>query len=220
MCIASHLVTDYITNYGTALFYPLSSRTYTLGVVTVWDFTTVLYFYAMLTASRHDLFRQNNIMFYGLIVFLLIMIWKRACLCEVYSKQFHFMEKQRKGRCKIWLQPHNFRNAEFSVMKYDPKTNYAQELKSVKVSSYLSLIHYLGEVFRVKTTDMRRVKMSETLGAFQGMCAPREFFPSLPRTNHDLWKQIIWNSAPTFSFMVIYHLIYLIPYIRKRINNS
>jgi serine/threonine protein kinase HipA of HipAB toxin-antitoxin module len=107
-------------------------------------------------------------------------------------------------------------NGKFSVIKYNPSRDYSEELKSVQVSSHLSLVHYLNEIFRFKQFDTRRVQMSDNIGRLQGICPPREFFPSLKRTNHSLLKSIIKSSLPTFSLMAIYHLIYSVLWIRNR----
>ena len=165
LCVTSHIITDYITNYGTSIFYPVSAKPYTLGVITVWDFTTVAFFYGMLTLSRHSVFKQRNIMIYGVLIFAVLMIWKRAMLCEAYSQNYHVMEKKKKSArsTKIWLQPNNCMciwfynplfvltlsflvyNGKFSVIKYDPKHDRAELERTVEVSSYLSIVHYLNE---------------------------------------------------------------------------
>jgi membrane-bound metal-dependent hydrolase YbcI (DUF457 family) len=140
LCISSHIITDYITNYGvrkrnsqltliiiqTGIFYPLSDKMYSYGAITVWDFTTVLYFYAVFTASRSNWFSQSRIFGFGMLGFVLLMyvtniinlsirLWKRAMLCEVYSRSFYFMEHNHKKarNAYIWLQPHNCKKTLF-----------------------------------------------------------------------------------------------------------
>jgi len=128
LCTSSHLLLDFLTNFGTALFYPFSKDLFSFGIITSWDFTMVFFFYSWLTASRLNRWRQSKVFWYGILCFLCLIIWKRAMMCEVYSRYFFFMESQKRKHSKsvqnaptIWLQPSNFINGQYTVMKYDPK---------------------------------------------------------------------------------------------------
>jgi membrane-bound metal-dependent hydrolase YbcI (DUF457 family) len=207
LCVTSHIITDYITNFGTAIFYPLSPKMYSYGVVTVWDFTTVLYFYAVFTVSRFNMFPQAKVFGFGVLGFILLMIWKRAMLCEVYSKSFYFMEQNHKKarNAYIWLQPHNIVNGRYSIMKFDMRNKTATELKSVTGSPYLSLINYINDVFGIRASDIRKVQLSATMGPLMGMTLPKDFFLSIYQNNRQMFNDISKTCLPTAIFVVLYH---------------
>ncbi|KAL0488174.1 hypothetical protein AKO1_015377, partial [Acrasis kona] len=213
LCVSSHIVTDYVTNYGTGIFYPLSKKMYTYGVITVWDLTTVVYFYTVLTASRSNCFKQSKVMLFGTIGFGLLMMWKRAMLCEAYSRSFYYMEHNHKKSHRntyIWPQPNNIWNGVYSIMKYDMRNKTATELKTVSASPYLAIIHYINDVFGIRGRDFRRVQLSDTMGPLMGLSIPRDFFPNIYHSNKPLFNNIAKTCIPTATFMFMYHLISLL----------
>ncbi|KAF0976703.1 hypothetical protein FDP41_003998 [Naegleria fowleri] len=219
MCLSSHLLLDFLTNFGTALFYPLSNELYSFGIVTSWDFTLIVFFYGWLTVSRWNKWKPAKVFWIGLICFFCIAIWKRAMMCEVYSRYFFFMESQKRKSSKsiqnaptIWLQPSNFFSGQYTVMKYEPKQgDLVTELKTVQATKYISLINWILTAFGFRVSDVRQIQISHQLGVFRGQVAPRQFLMVLYSNlkNRKVLYEMIKSSLPSALFMFLY-MVYLV----------
>ncbi|EFC39280.1 predicted protein [Naegleria gruberi] len=217
-CLSSHLLLDFMTNFGTALLYPISSELYSFGIVTSWDFTLIVFFYSWLTASRLNRWKQSNVFWIGLFCLGLIFIWKRAMMSEVYSRYYFFMEAQKRKHTKsiqnapsIWLQPSNFFNGQYTVMKYDPKTDLVSELKTVQATKYISLINWILTAFGFSVSDVRQIQINDKLGKFKGQIAPRQFLMVIYSNlkNRKVLYEMIKSSTPSLIFIISY-IMYLI----------
>jgi len=100
-CVGSHLITDYITNYGTALLYPFNKNLYSYGIATVFDFTFIVYFYVIFTLSYSNMFKQSHVMLFTAATFTMLVLWKRAMLSEAFSKTYYAMVNERNKQIAI-----------------------------------------------------------------------------------------------------------------------
>jgi membrane-bound metal-dependent hydrolase YbcI (DUF457 family) len=209
LCVASHLITDVVTNYGTCILYPFNQKRFSLGLITVFDFTTVVFFYIMLTISKSGKIKQSHTLLYTIIGFSLLMIWKRAMLYDVDSRTFHFVNNlKRKNRgCTIWLQPSNWKDGSYTIIKFDHRTKVSSEIKTYSASPF-SLIRYILETF-IGQKDIRKIR-EKTLSP---ECVPKEFFSNVQRENKKLFYTLLKSTIPTILFILGYHIFYLYKYL-------
>ncbi|KAL9645277.1 hypothetical protein ABK040_002477 [Willaertia magna] len=213
--ILSHLFLDFITNFGVALFYPFSKKVYTLGIVTSFDFTLILFFYGWLFLTKKFNSKNNfkKIFCFGILSLFLLIIWKRAMMCEIFSRYYFFMESQKKKNKNnyIWLQPSNLINGQFTIMKYDTKLENIMELKTVQANQLISTIHWISNFLGFQVTDVRQVQISSVIGPFLGTIQPREYYPTIYLKNRKLLSHLLRDCLPSIVWMILswIFLIYL-----------
>lgn len=188
LCFLSHLYTDWITSYGTSLFWPLDKRMLTLGVITIFDLPTLIiwyiHFYLSATGGLSPLWALISFNVF-LSAFL---YWRRLMLIDVYSKNDITEDSQP----VVWLNPSNIFPNKFYIMSWN------EETKDVKVEK----IAYGG----IPTAEARKRK------DYYACVAPRESFLYMQK-NAALVKSMLLEAFPSIVLLFAHAYWFLVKYL-------
>jgi hypothetical protein len=178
-----------------------------MGVVTVMDFTTVLYFYTTYFVARSGYVTQNKVLGYGVLGFSILMMWKRAMLLDVYDKSFYLIQnlKKKYKNSTIWLQPSNIFNGQYSILKKDEKTKSISQIRTVYASQVVSLVNYILDFFGLRKVDVRKIHSKHEAMEID-TCSPRGFLLELYRDNKPLFSYFVKHTLPSVIVRLIIRL--------------
>lgn len=187
LCFLSHLYTDWITSYGTSLFWPLDRRMLTLGVITIFDLPSLIiwyvHFYLSATNTVHPLYALISF-FVTLSIFL---YWKRLLLLDVYEKA----DIKENGTPVRWLIPSNIIPNKYYILSWHPNE------KEVKLDD----IGYGG----LPSASSKKERN------FYACVAPRESFYYLQRNTKYLRIMVI-DMIPS-SLLILIHAYWFFNFI-------
>lgn len=104
-CIYSHLYSDWITSYGTGLFWP-NLRLFSMQVIMIFDFVTLIIWYSCFILSCQNLLNP----FILFIIFMALLngwlVFKRLLLAK--AERFRRSLSKAPAPGEYWLQPSTF----------------------------------------------------------------------------------------------------------------
>eukprot|EP01080_Neovahlkampfia_damariscottae_P008123 gene8123-12583_t len=206
LCIFSHIITDYVTNYGTSLYYPFNKKLFSYGTISVLDFTTILYFYFTLIVSRSNVTSNTRVFWYSTIGFFTLMLWKRSMYYEVFDKTSHLIQnvKKKYKNSNVWLQPSNFINGEYFLLRFDQKSKSTTKIKTVRSSPW-AIISYVLEFLGLRKIDIRKLRTKNDDMNTLEKCAPREYLFSMYKENKALFYSVLKHSLPSLFIILMFN---------------
>eukprot|EP01099_Mayorella_cantabrigiensis_P005231 TRINITY_DN4102_c0_g1_i1.p1 TRINITY_DN4102_c0_g1~~TRINITY_DN4102_c0_g1_i1.p1 ORF type:complete len:345 (+),score=55.68 TRINITY_DN4102_c0_g1_i1:225-1259(+) len=84
--MATHLFTDFITNYGTKLLWPVDLTAWTMGSVTVMDASSIILFYLFFYLTFNNYISPTSSVLATFSVISAYAIWRRGLLYEAIKK--------------------------------------------------------------------------------------------------------------------------------------
>jgi len=207
LCVYSHILSDWITNYGTSFKWPFDLTPYTLGPITVLDFTTILCFYGALTLARHNLLFKGWPLLIFLVGTTVLLVIKRAVMHTADKKLGVYKIGVLNNAADIvtWLQPSNFWYNRFYQLRYN------KLLKSVELVSTINV--NILDSFK----NINNALFNSPIGYANPI--PRDGLRQLRAlaANKPTFYILLRETAPSLLFMIVYHLSYYLVYRKSSI---
>lgn len=205
-CFYSHLVTDWITAYGIGLFWWPGQETtfFSLGVITIFDFVTLIIWYSTFIASWYGILRPGLLFSVFSTVLSLWLFYKRLHLYAAHRYTYTLSKAPEK---KAWLQPASFQPHVFGYFRVREEVELRAEI-ATKQLEQLSQLAWTGG-------NLKKHVIASFLDADLGYSrvAPREALVMSDKKG-SVYRKWMYKHTRWCILLVLAHFVWFIFAVR------